>query len=133
MDVVVVRLSQNGDVVAQRRFGDASSQIPFAAASVGGDLVIAGGFQGTLDLGATSLESSGEDDVFVMRLDAALDPVWARRFGSASGSDSATSVAVDPSGDVVIAGTFEGTVSFDGVDVQAVDGVDLFVAKLQGD
>jgi len=53
---------------------------------------------------------------------------WATRFG-ATGSDLGQAVAVDGSGNVVVAGYFTGTADFGGGPVAAIGSYDLFVAK----
>jgi hypothetical protein len=59
--------------------------------------------------------------------------VWAKKIGG-PGPDQARSVAVDPTGNVYLAGTFSGTVDFDpgpGVSNLTSDGpTDIFVSKL---
>lgn len=106
-----------------------------AFAFAGEDLVVAGGVFGTVDLGdlgADPLGSAGLTDVFVARFDAAGEVLWARRFGGA-GDQLATSVAVDPFGNIVVAGAFSGALDFggDALDADPNSGA-TFLAKLDG-
>jgi len=62
--------------------------------------------------GTLMVTSSGSDDVFISKLDNAGNFQWVKTIGG-SGMDRAESVVVDPSGNVIITGTFQGTVDFD--------------------
>ena len=99
-----------------------------------------GTFEGTVDFdpgpGVENLTSSGSNsDIFVSKLDASGNYVWAKSFGSTR-SDSGQSVEVDSFGNVYITGAFAGTVDFDpgpGVEnLTSTPGgnVDVFVSKL---
>ena len=60
----------------------------------------------------------------------ALTPAhfWSQRFGS-TGNDVGNAVAVDGSGNVVVTGSFTGTVDFGGGNLVSAGGTDIFVAK----
>jgi hypothetical protein len=60
----------------------------------------------------------------------ALTPahLWSQRFGG-TGDDSGRVVAVDGTGNVLVTGTFTGTVNFGGGDLTSAGGYDIFVAK----
>jgi len=60
------------------------------------------------------------------------DPIWARRFGD-SGFDTAWQVAVDPTGNILVFGCFEGTLNLGGAPLVSKGGQDLFVLKLDPD
>lgn len=74
-----------------------------------GDALVAGTFFG--ELGGFPLESSGDADVFLAKYDASLKPVCARGFGGPS-RDSATDMALDPAGNVLLIGTFHQQIDF---------------------
>ncbi len=96
-----------------------------------------GYFNATADFdpgaGVSNLTSAGSDDVFVSKLDASGNFVWAKNMGSAN-SDNGNSIAVDASGNVYLTGMFSGTADFDpGVPVYTVacnGNSDIFVNKL---
>jgi hypothetical protein len=52
---------------------------------------------------------AGISDAFALKLDASLAPVWTRRLGGAGGDASARGVGVDSSDNVVVVGTFRGS------------------------
>lgn len=68
-----------------------------------GDAVVLGYFANEVDFIGRRLSPSGEDDVFVLRLDSASTREWVTRLGDGSG-DRATAVAVGPDGRVYVAG-----------------------------
>lgn len=101
------------------------------AVDAAGNVYVAGSFTGTATFGATTLTSAGSADVFVARLTPSGGYQWAKRAGGAD-SDIATALAIDASGNIVVAGQFEsapaafGPNSLTGVAAS----VDVFVAKL---
>ncbi len=83
----------------------------------GGSVVVVGNFSGVANVGtggaAVPLASVGSQDVFIARYDQ--NGSWqglAQRFGGL-GTDGAQGVAIDPSGNILIAGWFQGVVDFD--------------------
>src|SRR5262249_18399956 len=77
-----------------------------------GNVVMAGRYDGVVNFGGITLSSSAyTDDVFIAKYSSGGALQWARGFGS-TGSDVATGAAVDSSGNLVIAGYFQGTVDF---------------------
>lgn len=94
-----------------------------------GNVVVTGHFAGTVNFGGGGLSSAGSDDIFVARYDAAGTHQWSRRFGGTL-SDAGNSVAVDDAGNVVVTGSFQGTVDFGGGNVVSHGSDDVFVAKL---
>jgi hypothetical protein len=113
--------------------GDGADQMINAVATdLVGNVYVAGTFEGALDFGAGGpgpLVSAGGDDAFVAKLDPSGTPVWAKRFGDGA-DQQALALAVDPSGDVIITGTLEGTVDFGGGPLTSLDLQDGFVLKL---
>jgi hypothetical protein len=90
---------------------------------------MAGRYDGVVNFGGTTLSSSAyTDDVFIAKYSSGGALQWAHGFGS-TGSDVATGAAVDGSGNLVIAGYFQGTVDFGNGPVTAAASNSLFVAK----
>lgn len=106
-----------------------------------GDVYTSGTFTGVVDMdpgpGVSNLTATGSADHFVQKLDAAGDFVWAVQFGGASAlSFTGSAVAVDPSGHVLLAGSFTNTVDFDPgpgtTNLTSAGNYDVFVVKLDG-
>ncbi len=102
-----------------------------------GNIYLVGFFNGTVDFdpgaGITNLTSNGGPDIFVKKLDASNNLVWAHSFGGTS-QDFGTGIALDASGNVYVTGGFQESVDFDpGVGINTLSSVglsDLFVLKL---
>jgi hypothetical protein len=133
LDLVVAKYTAAGAPVWSRRQGGTDTVIGQAVAvGPSGDVVVAGSFTGTADLGTGSLVSAGARDGFVAAYAATGAPLWSRRFGAAN-DDLAYGVAVDGSGNVLLTGTFRGTVDFGGgALISTLGGYDSMVVKLAG-
>lgn len=84
--------------------------------------------------GTFSLTSSNALDIFISKLDASGNFLWAKSFGGTGGDDIGLSITTDNSGNVYTVGNFQGTVDFDpgaGVFNLISAGVqDIFISKL---
>src|SRR5580692_3772018 len=69
-----------------------------------GASVVVGTFQGTATFGSVPFTSAGAIDFFVAKYGSDGELAWARVFGG-SGNDAASGVALDASGDVLVAGS----------------------------
>jgi hypothetical protein len=129
-DIYLARLGPEGGHVFSRRYGDAQPQYANALAIDGSsNILMAGFFQGSVDFGGGALQTAGDWDVLVAKLDATGHPLWARRFGDEK-CQQAYAVAVDADDDVALAGVFYGTIDFGQGALPSHGERDLFVAKL---
>ncbi len=134
-DSFVLKLDSNGTLVWAKNFG-ADNGLDLATGS-DGSVFLTGSFTGTADFdpgaGAASLASAGGEDIFVAKLSAAGDYVWAKKIGSTS-SDVASALAIASDGNIYMTGSFYGTVDFDpgagSVNLTSAGLNDIFVAKL---
>jgi hypothetical protein len=102
-------------------FGAALCSSAFGSGAVGfavafdplGNIVVAGSLTGPLDIGADSLVSAGGTDLFVAKLDANCQPIWAKRFGT-SGTQAGGLVTLDPAGNIYVAVNSNGKIDFGG-------------------
>jgi hypothetical protein len=119
-----------------KRFGDGSDQSGLrVAASPAGDLFVTGMFRGALDLGGGPLAGSAHDyALYLAALAPNGDHRWSRSFAAGADNVSAgglpfATVAVAPTGEVIMGGVFAGTVDFGAGPVTSVSSVgDGFVA-----
>lgn len=112
-----------------RAIGRAGSEaVTSVAVGPNGDVVVGGYFTGTVDLGAGTSAAAGFVDAFVVRYGADGTYRSSRAIGG-PGFDAVTAVAVDASGDAVVAGVFEGTVDAGSGDLWSAGSRDGFVAK----
>jgi hypothetical protein len=77
-----------------------------------GNLLLAGELSGTRDFGGGPLTSQGGADIVVVKLDAKGQHVFSRSFGDTGAQQRAESIAVDPQGNALVAGVFDGSVDF---------------------
>ncbi len=139
LDAFVAKLSPSGDHVWSRSFGDGADQVAQSITTdAAGNVIITGYFAGTIDLGGGTLTSSSAQDydVFIAKLDPDGNHLWSRRFGDTA-SQGSRRVVVDPAGDVILAGSFDGTVDFGGGSLESAGGTtpggtDIFLVKLDG-
>jgi hypothetical protein len=116
-DIFVTKLDAAGNLVWAKAMGgpdeDGGTSISTDAA---GNVYITGNFEGTADFdpnaGVSNLTSAGSDDIFVTKLDAAGNLVWAKAMGGTS-FDIGNGISIDAAGNVYTTGYFTGTADFD--------------------
>jgi hypothetical protein len=132
-DAYLEKLNSSGSLQWVHSYGGASfDQATAVAVDGSGNAYITGQFTGPATFGATTLPGAGSGDVFVAKVSATGALVWAQGFGSPL-SDTGTSIFVDSTGTVTVAGQFQGTMSFPGTSVASVSsfgGTDAFVVQL---
>jgi len=140
-DIFISKLDALGDFVWAKQMGGTSEDFVWSIAVNGnGNVYTTGRFSGTCDFDPNSelynLTSSGVSDIFVSKLDASGDFVWAKQMGGANsvGSDDGLSIAVDSNGDVYTTGLFKGISDFDPssgtYNLTSFGFIDIFVSKL---
>jgi len=100
-------------------------------------VIVQGVFKDTADWGGTPLKAGGgsDNDVVLAKYDTNGDHVWSKNFGNAF-NDVAGGLAVDPSGAITIAGSYEnkGPISFgEGDTHNSLGEADIYVARFAGD
>ncbi len=148
-DAFVVKLAADGQPLWSRRFGGPGYQSATRiAAGAGGHTVVAGRFNGQIELcGVTrasddeadtdgsALDDEGKDDldkdVFVVELDAEGECVWSASFGS-FGDQGVTGLALGQDGSIFLAGSFLGSLDLGKPcpHLESQTGTDVFVARL---
>jgi len=136
-DVFISKLDASGNSVWAKRMGGTLSDIGNSLAVDGaGNVYTTGNFSGTVDFdpgaGTVNLISAGGADIFVSKLNASGNFVWAKRTGG-TGAEIGSSIAIDASGNVYTTGYYNGTVDFDPgagtVNLVSAGSVDIFVSK----
>lgn len=102
------------------------------AADAAGNSYIVGEFSGTLTFNTTTLTSAGARDIFVAKFNSAGQVQWARSYGG-GGWDRGHAIALDGTGNVLIAGDFEQSFNIGATPIGSAGQVDAFVAKLTSD
>lgn len=137
-DVYVQKLDASGNFLWARTFGGSTTDNGNTITTdVNGNVYVTGSFQGTADFDPSSATdnqtASGGDDIYVQKMDAAGNYVWARTFGGTF-NDRGHGVAVDNNGNVYTTGYFASLADFDpsaGIDNYFSNGLyDVFVQKM---
>ncbi len=127
-DFFVVKYDATGAHQWSRRAGNEFRNLGIAVgADALGNVVVTGGFGGTINFGGSDLVATG-GDVFLAKYDAAGVHQWSARYGGTSG-DRGLDVDVDPAGNIAVSGRFRGTASFGGGSFASAGGDDIFVAR----
>lgn len=129
----ILAASESRPAWTLHRYGsDGFDSVSAVATLPDGGLVIAGHFEGELELGSDRLKSAGETDAFIARLDRRGDVEWAARLGGA-GFDAATALVVDRAGHLVLVGNLSGPVAAGNHQLRARGESDIFLAAFGND
>jgi hypothetical protein len=118
--------------------GEETDVVRDMARDADGNLLTVGDFEALGDYdpgeGVFNLETAGQEDVFISKLDANGNFVWAKRIGN-NQEDWGYGIATDAMGNVMVTGSFVLTVDFDPGDgifemTATPQGRDAFILKL---
>jgi uncharacterized delta-60 repeat protein len=135
---LIFKLDNNGDIVWVKGIGGmgnaASHRVTLDSNN---NIFVIGDFAGTADFDPSmdifELTSTGENDIFILKLDNNGNFVWAKGMGGAD-FDFGLDIAVDTDDSVYMTGAFQDTVDFDpGADISdliSMGATDIFVSKL---
>jgi hypothetical protein len=118
-----------------KRLGASGNESGTAVAvDAGGNIFVAGYFQGSVDFGGGLLTSVGGYDLILAKYSPSGAHLWSKRFGS-SGNELVSSIALDAAGNIFLGGSFYGTGNFGGANLNSAGDADAFLAKFspQGD
>ena len=92
------------------------------------EIVITGENRAAVDFGGGNLNTVGQADIFLVKLDSSGSHVWSTSLGATS-TDIGQGVACDSDGNILLTGQFSDTVDFGGGPVVATGFGDLFSAS----
>lgn len=128
-DMFVAKYDAGGIHQWSRRYGStALYDYVTDVALVGSDFVITGNFGGDVDFGGGPLTSIGTGDVFLAKYDVTGVHQWSKRFGTRA-YNQGRSLAVDPSGEIVVTGYFYSAIDFGGGTLSSAGQDDIFLAR----
>lgn len=110
--------------------GSGMESVEGIALASDGSVFAAGNFEQTIDLGGAPLVAAGAADLFVVKFAANGQHLWSKRFGNASSSAGQVRIRVLSNGDLAIAGSYRGSLTFGTTMLTAVGGSDVFIARL---
>lgn len=138
-DIFISKLDALGNFVWAKQIAVSSNTVlSSVSVDASGNVYTIGSFTGTVDFdsgaGTYTLSSAGSSDVFILKLDASGNFVWARKLGNVV-VDYGNAIALDAQKNVYTTGSFVGTVDFDpGVGTYSLTGnsggFTAFVSKL---
>lgn len=137
-DLFIFKLTASGTALWGKVAGNADPLHVQSATGIAvdsaGNVIVAGKFQGSIDLGGGPLSSASAttNDIFVAKLDGGGNHIWSKRFGDAS-EQFVRGVAVDSGGNILLTGYYQGSFDFGGPTLTNAGGYDMFVAKLNPD
>ncbi|MFN0190268.1 MAG: T9SS type A sorting domain-containing protein [Bacteroidia bacterium] len=116
-NAIITKLDPNGNLIwAKSISGTSSSAGSSLCISGTNDIYCTGTFLGTADLdpgiGVSNFTSNGSSDVYILKLDQNGNYIWGNQFGNLS-SDNSLGISVSTTGNLLLAGSFGGTVDFD--------------------
>jgi len=129
-DIFVAKMDANGNwlwvIQAGGSSEDGGNGITIDA---DGNGYLTGFFQGTATFGSYSLTSSGYGDIFVAKMDANGNWLWASKAGG-SDQDEGNAITIDEAGNSYVTGSFRETATFDYYSITSSGNSDIFVAKM---
>lgn len=129
-DVFLTQLDSTGQHVWSRRYGTATAQTANdLAVDVSGNIILAGTFAGSVDLGGGTLTSAGGSDFYLAKFDPQGSHLWSARFGG-SQNEQTIAISVDSQGSIIVAATISGSVDFGGGPLSSAGAEDIAIAKL---
>jgi uncharacterized membrane protein YqhA len=137
-DIFIQKLDSAGNFIWAKRMGGTGSDYVYSITSdASGYIYTSGYFQGTVDFdpgsGTYNLTSAGSYDIFIQKLDAAGNFIWAKAMGGA-GDDRGYSITTDALGNIYSTGLFSNTAVFDPgsgtYNLISAGGYDIFIQKL---
>jgi len=127
-DMFLVRFTTAGGLLSAQSYGGTGNDVAYSLAVDGsGNTIVAGSFNGTASFGGASLVSLGGTDIFLAKYNSSGGHTWSSRYGGTV-SDAAQCVAVDPSGNIAMTGTFQGTTNLGGANLTGAS-IEVFLAR----
>ncbi|MCK5052304.1 MAG: SBBP repeat-containing protein [Candidatus Cloacimonetes bacterium] len=132
-DIFVAKMDANGNWLwATRASGGGLEYGQAIAIDDDGNSFVTGFFEGIATFGSTSLTSSGNEDIFVAKMDVNGNWLWAMNAGG-SEHDGGLGIAIDDDGNSYLTGFFHDTATFGTYSLINSGGNNIFVAKLGND
>ncbi len=141
-DIFVLKLDPSGGFLWAFGIGSTALDVSSAIAlGAGGDLILTGHFFGPLDFdpgpGVAGLVPIGSSDLFIANFSPSGAFNWVRQIGGPS-LDASADLVTDLAGNILVTGSFTGTVDFDpgpgvfNLSSGLVGSDDIFVTKFDG-
>lgn len=115
-DIFICKLNVNGDFLWAKQIANTSAREGQSiAVDASNNVYITGYFSQTVDFDSsaetTNLTSNGDKDIFICKFNTLGVFQWVKQIGS-TGYDSGRAIAIDNTSNIIITGSFTGTVDF---------------------
>lgn len=116
-DIFVAKLDPEGNFLWAKQLGGTTNDTGRAIVVDGsGDVYVTGEFEKTVnfdpDTGNNMITSQGKTDIFLLKLSTTGDFQWVKHIG-ADGFDRGEALAIDSDSNLILTGSYTGTVDFD--------------------
>ncbi|PKN71368.1 MAG: hypothetical protein CVU50_10375 [Candidatus Cloacimonetes bacterium HGW-Cloacimonetes-3] len=126
----IVKLDTNGYVLWAKQAGGTNNILgKRLAVDTTGNSYVTGNFEGTAIVGSTILNSTGNADIFITKLDSFGNFLWAKQAGGTS-TDNACGIAIDEHMECNVMGSFTSIATFGTTQLISRGYSDIFVEKL---
>lgn len=131
-DIFAAKLDAAGNWLWVRQAGGSLDDIAYdIAVDASGNILVTGAYRNGAVFGGTTLNATGTyANVFVAKLDAGGNWLWATNAGMGNDNDEAKSIAIDSSGNAIVTGCFRGSARFGSVVIVSSGLDDIFVARI---
>ncbi|MCD4819666.1 MAG: PKD domain-containing protein [Candidatus Cloacimonetes bacterium] len=130
LDIFVAKMDSNGNWLwATKAGGDGADTGYSITIDDTGNLLVTGLFRNTATFGAYQLTYSGNCDIFVAKMDANGNWLWATKAGG-NNTDVGHSIALDETGNIYVSGYYRDTANFGSYSLSGLGIQDIFVAKM---
>ncbi len=139
VDIFVSKLDASGNFIWTKQIGGSGTDTPSGMTTDAfGNVYLTGANSGTIDFDPSTttytLSPIGIYDIFISKLDASGNFVFAKTFGGGTGYPESADITIDVTGNIYTTGYIDGTVDFDpGVGTTSISPIgtyDAFISKL---
>jgi molybdopterin-binding protein len=132
-DIFVAKMDTDGNWLwASQAGGNSDDEGYGITVDDSGNSYVTGYFEGTATFGAYSLTSSGYSDIFVAKMDAGGNWLWAFQAGG-SDDDHGKGITIDDAGNSYVTGYFCGIATFGSHSLTSTGESNIFIAKTDAD
>ncbi|HYM20162.1 MAG TPA: SBBP repeat-containing protein [Candidatus Kapabacteria bacterium] len=132
-DIYIAKLHPDGIIAWLNSAGGPVADVGEGIAiDSSGSVYVTGWFQETSDFGPITLNSKGQNNIFVVKYGSDGIIQWAQRAGGMF-NDEGMGIAVDTKGNIFVTGFFEETADFNGMSVNGKGLYNIFIAKYHTD
>lgn len=129
-DLFIAKCDPSGNTLWALRMGGANDEyINDIKIDEDQNIIVAGFFYGTTQIGTDEYTSLGSQDLFVAKLNPDGDFIWSYRAGGIM-ADYFSGIEIDNDQNIILSGYFYDQIFFNDVTLTAVAASDLFLAKI---